>query len=209
MRKYYFSIVSILILVLSLLAFSDNLITDIGQESNRDPKFVIHGLILFLWMLTFVIQANFIRKDNLEAHKRIGMFGMIVAVGVVLSTLYIFVATFNGWNELTFFAKANRFFMASFAVLIFAAYRFRSVPEKHKRLILVAIFYMLEPILSRSLGLVNISLFLTIPLVWNAFFISLLIYDWATIRRLHFISYMGFLWFYVVWTACVLMEIYK
>lgn len=71
MRKYYFSVVSILILLLSLLAFSDNLITDVGQESNHDSKFVIHGLILFVWMFIFVIQTNLIGKENVEAHKKL------------------------------------------------------------------------------------------------------------------------------------------
>ena len=210
MRKYYFSIVSIVVLLLSLLAFSDNLITDVGQESNHDPKFVIHGLLLFLWMFIFVIQTNLIRKDNVEAHKKIGIAGMIVAIGVVLSTFYIFYSTYNGWNNLVYYAKPNRFFMPSFAILIFLAYRYRKVPEKHKRLILVAIFYMLDPILSRSLDMiVDVSLFITIPVVWNAFFVSLFIYDWKTIRRIHSISYIGFTWFYVVWTSCVLMEIFK
>jgi hypothetical protein len=35
----YFSIVSTLLLLLSIVAFSDNLFTDVGQPSNRDPKF--------------------------------------------------------------------------------------------------------------------------------------------------------------------------
>lgn len=134
---------------------------------------------------------------------------MIVAIGVVLSTFYIFYSTYTGWDNLVFYAKPNRFFMPSFAVLIFLAYRYRKVPEKHKRLILVAIFLMLEPILSRSLGFIDVSLFITIPLVWNAFFVSLFAYDWITSRKIHFISYMGFIWFYIVWTICVLMEVVK
>jgi len=204
-RKYYFSVISIVVLLLSLLAFSDNLITDVGQESNHDPKFVIHGIILLLWMVIFVIQTTFIRKDNLEAHKKLGIAGMIVAAGVVISTFYIFIATYKGWGNLAFYARPNRFFMVSFAVLIFAAYKYRKIPEKHKRLILVAIFYMLEPILSRSLDMfVDVNLLISIPLVWNAFFISLFVYDWVTIRKVHFISYMGFIWFYAVWVISFL-----
>jgi hypothetical protein len=40
----YFSGISVLLLLLSIIAFSDNLFTDVGQPSNRDPKFIIHGL---------------------------------------------------------------------------------------------------------------------------------------------------------------------
>ncbi len=205
MRKYYFSIISILVLILSLLAFSDNLFTDIGQASNRDPKFVIHGIILLLWMVIFVVQTTFIRTDNVGAHKKLGIAGMIVAVGVVISTFYIFIVTYDGWSKLVFYAKPNRFLMASFAILIFAAYRYRRVPEKHKRLILVAIFYMFEPILSRSLWFIDISPFIKLPFVWSAFFISLFVYDWITIRKVHFISYMGFIWLCAVWVISFLI----
>ncbi len=34
MRKHYFQAASIFMLILFLIAFSDNLITDVGQESN-------------------------------------------------------------------------------------------------------------------------------------------------------------------------------
>jgi hypothetical protein len=40
----YFSIISVLMLSLSIIAFSDNLFTDLGQPSNSDPKFIVHGL---------------------------------------------------------------------------------------------------------------------------------------------------------------------
>lgn len=50
LEKNYFSAVTGLILALSIWAFSDNLIWDIGQPSNRDPKFVIHGLFWLAWM---------------------------------------------------------------------------------------------------------------------------------------------------------------
>jgi hypothetical protein len=43
-RGAYFSIVSVLLLFLSVVAFSDNLFTDVGQPSNRDPKLIVHGL---------------------------------------------------------------------------------------------------------------------------------------------------------------------
>ncbi|MBX2965552.1 MAG: hypothetical protein KF845_05355 [Cyclobacteriaceae bacterium] len=42
MRKNYFLVAGTLLLILSFIAFSDNLITDVGQESNSDPKFIMH-----------------------------------------------------------------------------------------------------------------------------------------------------------------------
>ncbi|HRH41987.1 MAG TPA: hypothetical protein PKY82_10110 [Pyrinomonadaceae bacterium] len=206
MKKYYLLTISILILILSLTGFSDNLITDIGQESNKDPKFIIHGLFCFAWMFILVIQTNFIRKENYKTHQQLGIIGFIVAIVVVVSSWYIFVVTFKGWNELIFFAKANRFFMTSYAVLVFIGYLKRKEVEKHKRLIYLATLYMLEPILSRASGNMgsDISPFLFIPVVWNAFFLSIFVYDWVTIKRIHAITYLGYIWFYVIWTMALL-----
>jgi hypothetical protein len=97
-KKYYFSTVSVLILILSIIGFSDNLITDTGQESNSDPKFIIHGLFLLGWMIILVIQTNFISKGSYQAHRQLRLIGMLTAIGVVASTFYIFVVIFNGWE---------------------------------------------------------------------------------------------------------------
>jgi hypothetical protein len=206
MKKYYLLTISVLILILSLIGFSDNLITDIGQESNSDPKFIIHGLFCFAWMFILVIQTNFIKNGKYKTHKQLGIIGFIVAIGVVVSSWYIFVVTFKGWNELIFFAKANRFFMTSYAVLVFIGYLKRKEVEKHKRLVYLATLYMLEPILSRASGNMgfDISPILFVTIVWNAFFLSFFVYDWVTIKRIHAITYLGYIWFYVVWTVAIL-----
>lgn len=205
MKKYYFSVASFLILILSVLGFSDNLFSDIGQESNADPKYVIHGILCLTWMIIFVVQSNFIRKGDFSTHKKLGITGMLIGVGVMLSTFYIFIVTYPGWSQLTFFAKANRFFMTSFAVLLFISYAKRNDFIQHKRLILLATLYMLEPILSRSSDHLGMDAFTAVPLIWNIFFISFLVYDWLTLRRIHPITYLGFIWFYLVWTVSILI----
>ena len=130
---------------------------------------------------------------------------MLIGVGVMLSTFYIFIVTYPGWSQLTFFAKANRFFMTSFAVLLFISYAKRNDFIQHKRLILLATLYMLEPILSRSSDHLGMDAFTAVPLIWNIFFISFLVYDWLTLRRIHPITYLGFIWFYLVWTVSILI----
>lgn len=122
MRKYYFQTASIFLLILSVIAFSDNLITDVGQKSNSDPKFIIHGLLMFAWFIIFVVQTNFIRKGDYKAHMKWGIAGMLVAIGVFLSTVVVFITAFKGWAAMPFFVKANRFFMLSFAVLVLLGY---------------------------------------------------------------------------------------
>lgn len=206
MKKNYYSFASVFLLLLSLIAFSDNLITNVSQKSNSDPKFIIHGLFMFAWFIIFVVQTNFIRKGDIQTHKKWGVAGMITAIGVIISTVYVFFEVFKGWDVMPFFAKANRFFMFSFVVLVLLAYLKRKNGAQHKRYIYMASLLILEPILSRvsgNLHIENVDLFVAI--VWNGLFISLFAYDWVTIKRIHPISWIGVVWFYIVWGISIMM----
>ena len=204
LKNYYFRIISTFLLVSSILAFSDNLITDIGQESNRDPKFVIHGLFMFAWFGVFVAQSYFIAKKNYEAHIKLGKIGFMLAIGVVASTFYVFLAIFKGWNAMEPFVKANRLLMLSFTVFILMAYLYRNNREKHKRFIFWAIVLPIEPIMGRVSELLYVENWeLFYFLVWHSFFVSFLAYDWQTLKRIHPISWLGLTWFYLAWAISI------
>lgn len=213
MKKKYFLVVSIILLVLSLVAFSDNLITDVGQKSNSDPKFIIHGLFCLAWFIILVIQTNFIKKGNYDAHMKLGIAGIIVAIGVFITTLYIFVVIYNGWNNMTPDVRVNRFLMLGFAIFITLSYFKRKKTADHKRLVIIASFYILGPILGRAIGrsflnsilVSDLSWDITYIGIWSSFFISLLLYDWAIMKRIHVVSYFGFLIFGVVWAISFLL----
>lgn len=201
MSKYYFQAVSSLLLILSLIAFSDNLITDIGQESNKDPKFIVHGLFMFAWFGIYVMQTFYILQKKYEAHRRLGRAGFVIAIGVLLSTVYVFIAIFKGWDAMEPFVKANRLFMLSFAVFLFLAYHHRKNRIKHKRFIFWAIVLPIEPIIGRVSEVFQVDNWeLFYILVWHTFFISSFIYDWQTLKKIHPISWAGLAWFYIAWT---------
>jgi hypothetical protein len=204
MKKNYFFIVSIILLALSFFAFSDNIITDVGQKSNSDPKFIIHGLFCFAWFSILVFQTFYIRKGDYTTHKRVGILGAWIAAGVFLSTAYVFVVIFENWRDMWFVAKANRFFMASYAILIILAFISKAEGAKHKRYIYLATIYMLGPILDRVAGKLDLDEIVFNSIVWNLLFISLFRYDWITLQRIHPISWIGYLWFYVVWAIVIL-----
>jgi hypothetical protein len=158
------------------------------------------------WFVILVIQTGYIRKQHYKAHIRLGITGMIVAAGVFISSVYIFVVIYKGWDAMPFYVKANRFFMFSYAILVWLAYVKRKKGIQHKRFIFVATLYMLGPILDRVAGHLNIEdvdIFNAIK--WNGLFISLFIYDWLTLKKIHWISWAGFIWFYLVWTISILL----
>lgn len=204
LRNFYFQLVSALLLILSLIAFSDNLFTDIGQESNSDPKFVIHGLFMFAWFGTFVAQAYFIAQKKFDTHIKLGKIGFLLAIGVFVSTLYVFIAVFNGWDAMEPFVRANRLLMLSFAVFLILAYLNRKNREQHKRFIFWAIILPIEPIMGRVSDVFQVDNWeLFYAGVWHAFFISFFIYDWQTLKSIHPISWIGLTWFYIAWIISI------
>ncbi|MFN3760686.1 MAG: hypothetical protein ACK4SF_15860 [Algoriphagus aquaeductus] len=207
MKKDYFFVVSLTLLLLSVIAFSDNLIWDIGQESNSDPKFLIHGLLCFAWFVIFVVQANFIRKGDVRSHRKWGIAGMLTAVGVFVSMVYIFIVIYQGWEAMPFWIKANRYLMLSFAILVGLGFGSRKNPVRHKRFLYLATLYMLEPVLGRiggHMGLMDWQFDVFEALIWNVLFVSLFVYDWKTLGKIHPISWIGVVWFYIVWILAIL-----
>lgn len=157
MRKNYFLIASIILLLLSFFAFSDNVITDVGQESNSNPMYIIHGLFCFGWFVILVVKSFYIKKGDYVTHKKVGIVGGWIAAGVFLSTVYVFVVIFESWDKTWFVAKANRFFMASYAILIVLAFIYKTKAVQHKRYIYLATLYMLGPILDRVAGKLDLD----------------------------------------------------
>ncbi len=205
LERNYFVAVSSLLLLLSVIAFSDNLFFDIGQESNRDPKFVVHGIFWLAWFTLFLIQSLLIRRGNPSLHRRVGGATMVVAIGVSLSTLHIFVATYPGWSALPFFAKANRMLMGGFMVLMLLAFVNRDRAEWHKRFVLLANLYVLQPILDRVATHLRLDTFVFSPLAWNALLASMVVYDLVERRRIHGITLSGIGVLYLIWIVAVLV----
>ena len=217
----YFSVVSVLLLALNVVAFSDNLFTDVGQPSNGDPKFIVHGLFGLAWYVLLATQANLIRVRSVKLHMKLGIATFIVAIGVILSTLYIFVVVWKGWALMSEEVRANRLFLPGFATCVLLAWLQRRQSDWHKRLIIAGTFFMQGPALARAYDPLIVSWmeplfpsftarvdeigFLTFFFgVWIGLFLSLARYDWRTLRRIHPVTAGGFSWFVLTWLISVL-----
>ncbi|MFM6924738.1 MAG: hypothetical protein ACKOU7_04495 [Ferruginibacter sp.] len=211
MKKYFFQVTSILIFIFSVIGFSDNLFTDVGQKSNSDPKFIIHGLCCFAWIVILVIQANFIRTGNIKAHVKLGIAGMVAAAGVFITTVYIFVVIYKGWDAMPYYVKSNRLFMPLFGIWVWLGYRNRKKPVLHKRFMYIATLYMLGPILDRAIDHFYLDRIMsefvmydvTVKVIWGLFFIFLFMYDWKTLRKVHPLSITGAAFFVITWLIAI------
>lgn len=200
--RNYFLGLSVTVLLLGLVAFSDNFLFDVGQESNSDPAFIIHGILMYTWFVTVVIQTNHIRRLNTNAHRRFGVIGFVLAILMIIGIGYLF-AIGTSFNELPFFGKANRFFFPVFAILILLAYLKRDNPGFHKHAIFVGILLMMEPLLSRVAANTGANVELVTPIIWLILWISLFIYDLSSRGRLHFLTWTGLIYWFAVYAIVI------
>lgn len=211
LQHQYFSIVSGVVLALTVWGFSDNLIWNVGQPSNSDPKFIVHGLLCLAWVVLLFTQATLVRQGHLATHRRLGQAGVVIGAGVILSTLYVFVAVWKGWDAMAISVKANRLLLPGFAVLWALALIHRRRADWHKRCMLMATFYMMGPVLSRALNPID-PLLASFPdavvdawwlrfvvTTWSGLFVSLIAYDWFTLRRVHPVTLGGTAAFVLIW----------
>jgi hypothetical protein len=198
-RNYFFGL-SIVIFIMSLIAFSDNMITDVDQASNSNPFMIIHGLIMFSWTIVLIIQTNHIRKLNIAQHKKFGIIGFVIAIFMLLSINYL-AYTGPAFVDLPFFGKANRLFVPAFALLLLFAYLKRQNNVLHQYFIFTGMLLCMEPILSRFCGNLGLNpVHLAFP-IWLGLWLSLFLYDIISRRKLHPILYLGFIFFLGVYAV--------
>ncbi|MDX2193538.1 MAG: hypothetical protein NW201_09290 [Gemmatimonadales bacterium] len=211
--RTYFATTTLLLLCLTLWGFSDNLVWRTGQPSNRDPKFIAHGLSCLTWMAVLAVQARLVRAGNVRLHRHLGVAGFLAAVAVTLSTAYVFVAVARPWAAMPDHIQANRLLLPGFAALTLLAWRNRRHPDRHRRQVLLASFFMLEPVLSRAFdpidplllrftdAQVDTAWWIFFVTTWSGLFVSLVAHDLATLRRVHPATAQGIALFAVIWAV--------
>ena len=81
---------SLVFWLLMVIGFSDNWLFDVGQESNSDPKYMIHAFFASGWFTLLVVQAGLIRQERIKIHMTLGIAGMIAYAGFSAATSYIY-----------------------------------------------------------------------------------------------------------------------
>lgn len=198
--KNYFFGLSITIFVMSLIAFSDNMITDVDQPSNSNPLMIIHGLIMFAWTIVLIIQTNHIRKLNVKQHMQLGKISFIIAVLMLVSINYL-AYTGPDFVDLPFFGKANRIFVPVFAVMLLFSYLKRNNKALHQYLIFVGMLLCMEPILSRFCGNLGLNPAVFAFPIWLGLWITLFVYDIISRRKLHPFLYGGLIFLLAVYSV--------
>ena len=143
-----------------------------------------------LWCLLFITQTCLIAGDRVELHRRLGAFGIALAVMVVgIGTYASWAATANELRRhvigrFHFLLGFNLVNLLLFTALVGTGIALRRRPEFHKRLMLLAMVTLLAPAIARITLLFTHSGIVQM-LAFDLCIITCVIVDTIRHRRLH------------------------
>jgi hypothetical protein len=150
----------------------------------------VHGVIMSAWCALFFVQTYLIATHRVRVHRRLGIFGAILAFLVAsIGTYATVVATAREVRQhvvrqFHFLFGLNLMNLLLFAIFVILGLTLRARPEFHKRLMLMATLTLLAPAVARI-----VLLFTRAPMAQIAAFDScILIFvvtDTIWHRRLH------------------------
>jgi hypothetical protein len=168
-----------------------------------------HGVVMTAWYLLLVAQTALVSARRSDLHRRLGIAGIVVAMGVLGTGLYVNTNLVPRLAALgvqlppateqfiAFVVISGRFFLAAFAMLVAAAVLLRRHKAVHARLMFLASLTTIGAALGpdRWLGAAAVPL---LPagvglgsVVVAAFIAALCIRDWFVERRLHPVTLWG------------------
>jgi len=151
-RSAFFLYMSLGFLAVALIGFSTTFFLPIGRGTFVAPPVTyVHGTLLFAWLIFFIVQASLIRVRSVSVHRRLGWFGALLGIAIVISgialSLYVArrdLAAGRGDVVLGEFVGLLITFLI-FGSLIAAAIVLRRNSESHKRLLLLGTIWVLAP----------------------------------------------------------------
>jgi hypothetical protein len=148
----YFSGMAALILVAVFVGFAHTYyLAGLFRAPLPNLLVHVHGAVFTLWILLFITQTSLVAAGRVNLHRRLGIFGVIVACMLVV--LGVLVATESMVNEskpgpagagLRGFYAVALADMLMFGTLMWFAIRNRFNPVVHKRLVLIATLSILD-----------------------------------------------------------------
>ena len=188
---YFFSGMALLILFTVFLGFAHSYYLA-GMFNAPLPSRIIHlhGAVFTCWILLLVTQTSLVASGRVDIHRRLGIAGFFLAC--LMLVLGVLAATDSLAHRVSPSGIPPKLFyiipmadMLIFGTLVFFAFRARSNPTAHKRLILVAtVSLMIAAIARWPLAFTHRNP-LRATLLTYVFLLMLVAYDLWSTRKVH------------------------
>ena len=143
---------------------------------------VVHGIVLTLWFLLFLVQTLLASSGRIRIHRSLGIAGAVLAAVVFSLSLVVVVRSVP--RETALVVIGDMIVLILFAIFISMAIRFRRKPEVHKRLMTIASISIVAPAIARWPG-AQATLPLSVILPQLSMLAAQVVYDVRSRRRMH------------------------
>ena len=148
--RYFYSIVSFVMLVLTFIGFSKFLLH--GREADNGPitpqivaLVIVHGVALLIWIVIFFVQSLLIALKNRKLHMTLGWGGVLVAALVVITSPVMATRSVQLNQAVHLFGMTYAQFLivmyteiAAFTVFTALAVLYRKKPSLHRSMVVLA-----------------------------------------------------------------------
>jgi hypothetical protein len=196
LEKYFFPGMALLMLATVFLGFARSYFLA-GVFKAPLPNWLIHlhGAAFSSWILLLIAQTSLVAANRVDIHRKLGLVGfglacLMVILGVLASTDSLRRALSGKGPAADLDPKTFYIIpitdMVIFATLIFFAFRARSNPPAHKRLILVATTALTIAAVARwPVGFIQHNPIWVAVLCTYGFLLLLVVYDLWVMRKVH------------------------
>lgn len=139
---YFF--MSLLVATVVVYGFSRTVGPRLFHPPSPLPVVLYFHAVLFTgWLAFFIVQSALIRTRNVKVHRQLGWFGLalgiaIPVVGITTAIVMTRLRVREGQTDFASFLVVPLFDMLAFSVAFGLAFYWRTKPEFHRRLILIA-----------------------------------------------------------------------
>jgi hypothetical protein len=198
-RTRFYIWLSLLIAVITLMGFAPSLYGTLVEGVSR-PWFIhVHAAVYVGWLVLLIAQSVLAARGKIALHRRVGNFGIaygcgvvVLGVAVTLAAAVVHVAA----GEWTMQRGASFLSLAWGDMVLFGSFfglavAYRSRPEIHKRLILLASVALMFAGVGRLWFLGEPTSVPGLIAVWYVPVMLGFAYDLVTVRRVHPVYVVG------------------
>jgi hypothetical protein len=188
-RRNFFVFMALLVAAIVAFGFGHTINAKlIHPPFPRPPILYVHVTLFTSWVLLFITQTTLVHAGNVGWHRRVGAFGIALGCAIpIVGTLTAITMTrlniAHGSTDGAQFLVLDIYYMIAFAVVFGLAAMWRTKPEFHRRLMLIATCLLTVAAFARFPGL---------PVgVWDVCVDALILLgvarDWIVAKRVHLV----------------------
>ena len=194
----YFRVMAYILLAIIIAGFGSVQLLAPSMAGPLSGIVMLHAAVFLGWYALLIIQPKLIERGDIALHRKIGVASLALALAIIVVGFFVIQGAYArpGWSIAGLSRDASAIIptidIVLFALFYGLAFANRSTPAAHKRLMLLAGLIMIDPAASRlvlalggpppMIALLEIALFLSLP-----------IYDYRSLKRVHWASLFGVL----------------